>query len=149
MRPGRPALVLLLFLGLLSVACGKKGDPFVPAKEAANRVDGLDVGWKGAEVLLTGRIEKPAEMREGEGFRVYYAVYPLDQPPCEGCPIEFQGYYTFGREAVSGDAFSCKVPEIRRGSVYFFEARVMTPEGTPGPPSNRVSIEVPEKKTLE
>jgi len=149
MRPGRAVLVMVLVFGLLFAGCGKKGDPFVPAREPENRVTGLDVAWNGVDVLLSGRVEKPAKMQEGESLRVYYAAYPLDEPPCEGCPIEFQGYHAFGREAVSGDAFSCSVPEIRRGSVYFFEARVMSPEGSPGPPSNRVSIEVPEKKTLE
>jgi hypothetical protein len=77
---------------------------------------------------------------------MYYAVYPLDQPPCEGCPIEYQGFHPFGREALKGDVFSLKVPEIRRGNIYFFEARIVGLDGSPGPPSNRVRIEVPKNQ---
>jgi hypothetical protein len=144
MRPGHPVLVTLLFLGLVFVSCGKKGDPFLPAKEPVNRVTGLEGAWNGEDLLLTGRIQEPSKVREGDGCRVYYAVYPLDRPPCEGCPIEYQGYQAFGHEAVTGDVFSFKMPGIRRGNIYYFEVRVMGPDGSPGAPSDRVRVEVPE-----
>ena len=144
MRPGHPVLVALVLLGLVFASCGKKGDPFVPSKEPPNKVTGFEGTWNGEDVLLTGRVEEPAKVREGEGCRVYYAVYPWDDPPCEGCPIEYRGYQSFGREALTGDVFSFKMPGIRRGNIYFFEARVMGPDGSLGPPSNRVKVEVPE-----
>jgi hypothetical protein len=144
MRPGHPVLVTFLLLGLVFASCGKKGDPFLPTKEPANEVTGFEGTWNGEDVLLTGRVKEPSKVREGDGCRVYYAVYPLDAPPCEGCPIEYRGYESFGREAVTGDVFSFKVPGIRRGNIYFFEVRVVGPDGSPGPPSNRVRVEVPE-----
>jgi hypothetical protein len=144
MRAAHPVLLTLLFFGLVFVSCGKKGDPFPPTKEIVSRVTGLEGAWSGEDVLLTGRIEEPAKVREGNGCRLYYAAYPLDRPPCEGCPIEYQGYESFGREAITGDVFSFKMPGIRRGNIYFFEVRLIGPEGNPGPPSNRVQVEVPE-----
>lgn len=146
MRPGHLVLVALLLLGMVFCSCGKKGDPFLPAKEPAPKVIGFDGRWTGEDVLLTGRVEDPAKVREGDGCRVYYAVYPLDAPPCEGCPIEYGGYRSFGREAVTGDVFSFKMPGIRRGNIYYFEARVLGPDGSLGPPSDRVKVEVPKEK---
>jgi len=144
MRFGLHVLVGLLLLGPVLASCGKKGDPFLPAREPANMVSGLEGTWNGENVLLTGRVKEPSKVREGEGFRVYYAVYPLDDPPCDGCPIEYQGYQPFGREAVTGDVFSFAMPEIRRGNIYYFEVRVIGPDGSPGPPSKRVRVEVPK-----
>lgn len=143
MRLGHALLVILLFGGLGLLSCGKKGDPFLSAETPVSRVTGLEGVWSGEDVLLTGRIEDPSQLREGEGCRVYYALYPLDQPPCEGCPIEYEGFRSFGREAVTGDVFSFKVPAVRRGSIYFFEARVIGADGSPGPASNRVRVEAP------
>jgi hypothetical protein len=144
MRAAHPVLVTLLLFGLVFVSCGKKGGPFPPSKETVNRVTGLEGTWNGEDVLLTGRIEETAEVREGDGCRLYYAAYPVDRPPCEGCPVEYQGYESFGQEALTGDVFSFKMPGIRRGNIYFFEVRLIGPEGNPGPPSNRVQVEVPE-----
>lgn len=146
MRLGLPVLAGLLLLGLVCASCGKKGDPFVPAGEPANTVTGIEGTWTGEDVLLAGRVREPSKVREGEAFRAYYAAYPLDEPPCEGCPIAYQGYHPFGREALTGDAFSFTMPGIRRGNVYYFEVRVVDPEGNPGPPSKRVKVEVPQEK---
>ena len=146
MRPGHLVLVALLLLGVVLCSCGKKGDPFLPAKEPAPKVTGFEGTWNGEDVLLTGRIEEPAKVREGDGCWVYSALYPLDEPPCEGCPIEYRGYRSFGREALSDGVFTFKMPGIRRGNIYFFEARVIGPEGSLGPPSDTVKVEVPKEK---
>jgi hypothetical protein len=143
MRPGQPVLLALLFLSLVTVSCGKKAAPFLPSKEPSNRVTDLGGVWNGKDLLITGRVQEPLEAKEGDGCRIYYSVYPLDQPPCEGCPIEYQGYQPFGREALRGDGFSFIVPGIQRGNVYFFEARIVGPDGSSGLPSNTVRVEVP------
>jgi hypothetical protein len=140
MRPRQPLFVLLLLICSVMISCGKKGDPFLPAPEDPGRITGLKAEWTGESVLLTGRIE--GEIREGGGIRAYYASYPLDQPPCEGCPIEYQGFESFGREATAGRGFSCLMRPIRPGALYFFEVRVMGPGQRQGPPSNRLRLEV-------
>lgn len=134
-----PALMLLLCWTLIS--CGKKGDPFLPAPEANARVSDLQGEWNGESVLLSGRSDEAVE--EGATIRAYYAAYPLDEPPCEGCPIQYQGFQSFGLEVMSGGGFSCRITEIRPGNVYFFQVRILSPGGSLGPPSHRVRVEVP------
>ena len=136
-----PALFLLLCTALIS--CGKKGDPFLPAMEGGGgRVSGLKGEWDGKFVLLSGRIHEATG--QDAGVRAYFGSYPVDQPPCDGCPIEYQGFQSFGPEVVSESVFSCEMTEIKPGNIYFFEVRVIGPGGNQGPPSNRVQVEVPE-----
>jgi len=135
-----PALMLLLSLPLIS--CGKRGDPFIPPPQGEDlRVTGLRGEWKGEFVLLSGRVREP--IGEVAGLRAYYAAYPLDQAPCEGCPIQYQGFQSFGPDVIKGNGFSCRIADIRPGNVYFFEVRVLGPGGGLGPGSNRVQVEVP------
>jgi hypothetical protein len=142
MRPGRPFPLLFLTLCLALASCGKKGDPFLADGGAEGRITLLGGEWKGEHVDLTGRIH--GVMKEGESIRAYYAAYPFDQPPCEGCPVEYQGFESFGREVVRNNDFSCTMTRIQPGSLYFFEARIIGRGGSPGPPSNTVQVEVPE-----
>ncbi len=137
------AMILLFSLSVLS--CGKKGEPFLPVKEANLRVTGLQGAWKEGYVVLTGQVQGPAETaRSIEGCRVYYAVYPRDQPPCEGCPIEYKGFQPFGKEVMTSTGFACEMPGIERDNIYYFEVRVIGPKGSLGPASDRVRVEVPE-----
>lgn len=143
MRPRQLLPVLFLLLCLALISCGKKGDPFLPAVEGdGGRVTGLKGEWDGEYVLLTGRIHEAT--RQGAGIKAYFASYPLAEPPCEGCPIEYQGFQSFGREVMSESGFSCEMTEIKPGNIYFFEVRVIGPGNRQGPPSNRVQVEVPE-----
>ena len=131
--------LLILLICPAMVSCGKKGDPFLPAPGGDSRVSGLEAKWSGEYVLLTGKI---VGGRQSEAIRAYYAAYPLDQPPCEDCPIRYQGFESFGPEVMDGSGFSCKVTGIRPGNLYFFELRVIGPGQSQGPPSNRVRVEV-------
>jgi hypothetical protein len=141
MRVCKILSILFLLLSLALISCGKKGDPFLPVVAEEGRVSILKGESNGENVDLTGRIQ--GAMREGSTLRAYYAAYPLDQPPCEGCPIEYQGFESFDRDSVSGDGFTCRITGIQPGNLYFFEARIIGPEGGQGPPSNRVRVEVP------
>jgi hypothetical protein len=138
-------LVGILLFCLFLFSCGKKEDPFLPVEETNARVTGLQGEWKGDYVLLTGQVQDPAGTAGSiEGCRVYYAIYPWDQPPCEGCPIEYKGFQLFGKEVLTPTGFACKVPGIERENIYYFEVRAVGPNGSLGPPSNRVRVEVPE-----
>jgi hypothetical protein len=144
MRRRSTVTITLMVLCTIFFSCGKKGDPFLSSKQTPDQVTDFEGAWNGEDVLLTGRIPEPMKVREGDGCRIYYAAYPLDSPPCEGCPIEYNGYLSFGRELLTGDMFSYKVPGIRRGQLYFFEIRPIGNDGSPGPSSDTVSVEVPK-----
>jgi hypothetical protein len=136
---------IILFFCLSMVSCGKKAEPFLPVKGADLRVTGLRGEWKEGRVLLTGDVRDPAGNAGSlEGLRVYYAVYPWDQPTCEGCPIEYKGFQLFGKEVTTATGFACEMPGIERGNIYYFEARVVGQQASLGPASNRVRVEVPE-----
>jgi hypothetical protein len=142
MRPGKPLPFLFVLFCLVLISCGKKGDPFLPVVERDVRITLLKGEWNGEYLDLTGRIH--GIMKEGASIRAYYAAYPLDQPPCEGCPVEYQGFQSFGRHVVSESGFSCRMTEIQPGNLYFFEAMIIGPGDSPGPPSNRVRVTVPK-----
>jgi hypothetical protein len=124
---------------MVTLGCGKKGDPFLPLKEVSAKVTGLRGEREKENILLRGEIIAPQEV---EGARVYYAQYPLENPPCEGCPIEYQGHQSFGAEVVTEEGFLCKVPIKVRGQVYFFRVNLMGPGGKMGPPSETVKVVV-------
>ena len=134
-------LVFLCAFGILIVTmtCGKKGDPFLPEKEFPARVTDLEGEQQKEFIILRGKISGPEEV---EGARVYYAQYPLEKSPCEGCPINFQDYQEFGVQVVTGEGFLSRVPVKGQGEVYFFRVILMGPSGAVGPPSETVKVVV-------
>jgi hypothetical protein len=138
----RPLLFLAILLALSS--CGKKGPPFLPRKSFPARVVDLRAEWSEGYVLLKGNIaglKGPSKAAEQvKGCRVFFAQYPLGRPPCEGCPIEYQGSRAFGEGVVTEEGFSCKLPAKVKGQIYFFEVRLVGPEGAVGPPSDMVKV---------
>ena len=90
--------------------------------------------WDGSYFLLSGRLSRPEKARESvSGCRVYFGRYPLEDPPCETCPVEFHGYHGFGPEVIQEDGFFCRVPGKMKGQVYFFKVHLISTEGDPGP----------------
>ena len=82
-------LAFLCALGILmaTLACGKKGDPFLPQKEVSAKVTNLrGEGEKGA-ILLRGEIRGPKDV---QGARVYYAQFPLEDPHVRGAPLNIR-----------------------------------------------------------
>ncbi|MGD2127610.1 MAG: hypothetical protein PVG99_16145, partial [Desulfobacteraceae bacterium] len=136
-----PLIVLGMFLA--SPSCGKKGPPFLPQKAFDIGVEDLQGEWTEGYALLKGNVRGHEEpKRLVKGSRVYYAQYPLDKPPCEGCPIEYQGYRDLGPEVMTETGFSCKVPARMRGQVYFFKVHLVGKDGVLGPPSKTVQVTV-------
>jgi len=77
------------------------------------------------------------------GARVYFAQYPSEDPPA-GCPIEYQGYRSFGPDVIHDTRFYCKIPDIKQNQVYFFRAALVGPEVSRAPFSGtfvRVTVE--------
>jgi hypothetical protein len=141
-------MISLLGVGLLvaPMGCGRKEPPFLHQKEFPLRVSNLAGAWVSTAFYLKGTIGPPEEVKNGqepvEGCRVYYRRYPRQNPPCEGCPIEFPSYYEFGPEVIIGDGFLCRVPGVMRGRINYFQVHLIGPDGVLGPPSNRVKVVV-------
>jgi predicted small lipoprotein YifL len=134
------ACLILAFMLLIPASCGRKGDPFLPQKSTNARVVDLEGAWQGGYIELKGGI---ADFDSTvTGARVHYAVYPVAESPCDGCPIEFQGFHSYGTEVIREDRFLCKIPGALRGNVYYFEVQLTGDKGSLGPPSNRAKVVV-------
>ena len=147
MRQGwRNAAVVSLGLILVLLACGKKGPPFLPDRSMALRIEDLKGEWQGENAVLKGRIVAPSGREEAlqdvTGYRVYHAWYPLERPPCDGCPVEYQWSKDMERVEVLGNKFSCQIPGIRKKGIHFFEVRLVGRRGAVGERSNRIRLVV-------
>ena len=128
---------------LIPASCGRKGDPFLPQQSTNVRVVDLKGAWQGGYIELKGGVvDSSGPDSTIGGSRVYYAVYPADDAPCDGCPIEYQGFHTYGPEAVQEGRFFCRIPGAVKGNVYYFEVRLAGAKGGLGPPSNQAKVVV-------
>jgi hypothetical protein len=112
-------------------------------KSFDSRVVSLTASWQEPFFLLRGDIqglEKDAE--NVKGCRVYFAEYPSDNPPCDGCPIEYQDYGSFGPEVVRENKLFCRISGMGRNHIYFFKVHLVGPKGVLGPSSDSVKVVV-------
>jgi hypothetical protein len=132
-------LAFLCALAILvgTLACGKKADPFLPQKGISAKVTDLKGVREKGNILLRGEIRGTKDV---QGARVYYAQFPLEDPPCEGCPIEYQGHRSFGAEVVTQEGFFCTLPVKVQRQVYFFRVNLIGSGGRMGPPSETVKV---------
>jgi hypothetical protein len=137
------SLVVALGLLLMVPSCGKKAPPFLAQKNFDGKVSSLNAEVREGYIFLKGNVLN-AQGGAGNlaGCRVYFAQYSPDDAPCDGCPIEYQGYHSFGPEVVKDGKFFCKIDEITPGQVYFFRVSLVGPKEVLGPPSNDVRVEV-------
>ena len=125
-------------------ACGKKGPPLLPKKDIPFSVQDLTAEWKNGIVLFKGKVEAFGE-RTGlhiQGCRIYHARYPLEKPPCEGCPIDYRGYREKKDVVLKGEKFFCELAMNKERGIHFFEVRLIGKRGTVGPPSNRIKVTI-------
>jgi hypothetical protein len=129
----------------LSGGCGKKAPPFVPKAKGgfALQVEKLQAGKQGGDVLFTGEVVGPGGQRGKptaiESCRVYHVRYPLESPPCEGCPISFTTWEEVKAHVSGNGQFSCAT-EVKQPGIHYFVLRLIGPGGAVGPPSNRVKL---------
>lgn len=139
--------VCLFFFVLVFVmltACGKKGPPFLPQKQTPFRIQELTAEWKNGTVFFRGRValfgeEKSAHIK---GCRIHHARYPLEKPPCDGCPIDYKGYRETEDMVLRGEDFFCELRMNKKRGVHFFEVRLIGESGDVGPPSNRIKLRI-------
>jgi hypothetical protein len=142
---GSRLLTFLVVLGVLLLvpSCGKKAPPFLPQKSFDATVSSLNAEGREGYILLKGSVSgAPGADANLTGCRVYFAQYSPDDSPCEGCPIEYQGYHPFGPEVAKGGKFFCKIDGVTPGRVYFFRVNLVGPKDVLGPPSDDVRVEV-------
>ena len=97
---------------------------------------GNDIVLEGNFTGLGGpEMESPAT-----GVRVYFAQFPLENPPCAGCPIEYRDHYNLGPEVIKKEGFLYRMKERPIGQTYFFRVNIIGQYDTQGPPSNQVQI---------
>ena len=141
-----PVFFLAAFLAALIAllpACGKKGPPFLTESKLSLRVDQLKGEWENGRVLLKGYVQgEDKEISRVTGCKVYHALYPMDNPPCEGCPIEMSDFKKINEKIISGDRFSCEIPGVEKMGIHFFEVRLMGKDGALGPPSDKVKLRI-------
>ena len=136
------AALAAVFMVLLP-ACGKKGPPFLPEKKLVTKVDRLTGKWENGKVRLEGYIEGDDKRRSDvTGCRIYRVWYPVDNPPCEGCPIDMADFRDIKEMEISGDRFTCEIPEVKKKGIWFFEVRLIGRNGALGPPSERVKVTI-------
>lgn len=138
------AVVFLCGLGLLLSGCGKKAPPFLPKGRMPLAVRDLKAAWDNGEAVLTGRIPTPSGeegfLQDVTAYRVYRGWYPLESPPCEGCPIDYMGYETFRAQGTQGPEFYVRFPVADKRGIFFFEVRLVGGRGAIGPVSNTAKL---------
>jgi hypothetical protein len=132
----------VVFLTLL--ACGKKGPPFLPERDTPFRVKHLTGEWRDGIVHLKGQVvprhDEDGNNPDASGCIVYHARYDLENPPCEGCPIEYGTLEEIKTDVLKADRFHCQFRQIKSNGIHFFKVRLIGPKEMPGPSSNGVRI---------
>lgn len=134
---------LLLGSLLITPACGKKAPPYLPKKPFTAGIVDLKGKRSGEDIVLEGKIGGVSEAgkeKQIAGLRVYMAQYPLEDPPCADCPIDYKNYKDLGPEVIKGEGFEYRLKDTSKDRIYFFRMRIIGSEGALGPPSNQVEI---------
>ena len=136
------AALVAVFMVLLP-ACGKKGPPFLPEKKIITKVDRLTGKWENGTIRLEGYIEGDDKRRSDvTGCRVYHVWYSVDNPPCDGCPIDMADFRNIKEMEISGDRFTCEIPGVKKKGIWFFEVRLIGSHGAIGPSSDKVKLNI-------
>ena len=131
------AVILMLFSG-----CGVKGSPFLTEQKVLTvKVDQLEGAWDDKSLVLKGLVQGDNDsLSLITGCRVYYVWYSLDQPPCEGCPIEMKNFRDITGRIISENQFETLLPAFKQKGICFIVVRLMEKEGRPGPSSGRIKL---------
>ena len=150
MSLSKKAQVFLLLFALVFItipSCGQKKPPFIPKKEITLRVNALTNIWRNGEVILRGRFVNlkgqpvsKKDISDITGCKVYYTHYPIEDPPCEGCPLKFNNFREIKGNVVIKGNFYVKFPGIKQRGIYFFKVCLIDRNKAVGPPSNRTKL---------
>ncbi len=137
-------VIILLSILFAITGCGKKGPPFLPEKDISLRVARLSADWKDGTFHLQGGIAGSQDEMDAssniKGCIIFYAFYPADSPPCEGCPIDYTVLKEIEDTVINEGQFLCNVPRERKKGIYFFKVRLIGREGETGPYSDSAKL---------
>ena len=129
---------------IVALSCGRKGPPFIPKEQVPHRVKELKGEWMQDDAVLSGKVgegdENGDRSQEIAGCKVYYAWYPVESAPCEGCPISLRELKTIEGEVVTGRRFKCMVTEVRKKGIHYFKVGLIGSNGEIGPLSNMTKL---------
>lgn len=136
--------VFFLVISFIPMGCGKKGPPFLSVREIPVRVSSLKVVQQEDGLYLKGSVADAQAMNESNitGCKIYHALYPLDDPPCKGCPIDYGFLKEIKGNIVSQKDFSCRVSAKAERGIHFFKVRFVDKEGGIGPFSDAAEVTV-------
>lgn len=138
--------IVLLGAFTLPAGCGKKAPPFLPKPGEAFslQVEGLKAVTAGDQIRLTGRVVVSRSHRWKQAdvvaCRVFHVRYPLDSPPCEGCPISFTAYKEVRPDLSGNGRFLCATTVKKKPGIHYFMVQLVGPGGTVGTASNRAKL---------
>jgi len=128
-------------------ACGKKDRPSLPKKGLPFRIEELSAIRENDSAVLNGRLVRPSgkesEISETEitGWLVYHAQYPIENGPCEGCPLDFSRVYHMDGKIGEDGRFHARVAlESPVEGIHFFQVRLTGSGWAEGPLSDRAKL---------
>jgi len=143
----RERVLLLLALGTIIIAflaCGKKGPPLLPESDGLLKVKNLTAEWGNGSVILRGQVlaslKNEKDIPEIMGCRVYYAWYASENPPCEGCPIQYKVFREIKAKVHSKGGFYCEVEGVKGKGIHFFKVSMVDANGRVGLPSQGAKL---------
>ena len=142
---------ILLFVAIcfLTVsACGKKGPPMFVAQKLEIRVEHLSATLEDGRIHFQGTVINTGDLTEKDfsnmGCKVFLALYPLEDPPCEGCPLEYKLCEKVKGPVISKENFSWFMPLEKKTGIYFFKVALSGPDGEAGPFSEPAKLNIEE-----
>ena len=135
--PRAALLVLLLFLGFLFGACGKKAPPKPPLKSELPRVKDLRAVVEASGVRLTWTLA--AANKDVEGFNVYRSKPRPAVSDCPGCTRDFELITSI--KVKSGELrFQVVDPYIEGKGQFYYQVVPFDKRDRGGPESNEARV---------
>ncbi len=135
--PGAAVIVLLLFLGFLPGACGKKAPPKPPFKKQLPKVKDLRAVAEASGVRLTWTIAKAD--KDVVGFNVYRSKPRPEVSDCPGCTRDFELITSI--KAESGELrFQVVDPYIEGKGRFYYQVVPFDKRDRAGPESNEARV---------
>ncbi|SPD73869.1 conserved hypothetical protein [uncultured Desulfobacterium sp.] len=140
--------IFVLTVVFISSGCGRKKPPFLPKMQMPVKVQHLEATWKDGAFHLKGTVINPEDKKKKtpdiSGCRISYAFYTQDDPPCEGCPLDFAVHSEIEGVVVTDKEFSCDVPMKKRKGIHFFKVSLVGENGEKGPLSDQAKVTIPD-----
>jgi hypothetical protein len=130
-------IVLLLFLGFLFGACGKKAPPKPPFKKELPKVKDLRAAVEASGVRLTWTIGKTD--KDVVGFNVYRSKPRPQVSDCPGCTRDFELITSI--KVKSGELrFQVVDPSIEGKGRFYYQVVPFDKRDRAGPESNEAKV---------